>query len=63
VAEINVIKAEQVLEIPNYGFCCQSDGATVQMVDEKKISDVVTMMKKENVKPCLFTLRRFKTDF
>jgi hypothetical protein len=34
-----------------------------KMVDEKKISDVVTMMKKKNVKPCLFTLRRFKTDF
>jgi hypothetical protein len=30
VAKINVIKAEQVLEIPNYGFCCQSAAATVQ---------------------------------
>jgi hypothetical protein len=74
MAKVNVKTGEQVfnkmkdLRFPIMVFAV-NQLLLYKMVDKKKISDVVTMMKKENVKPCLFTYKllvdtkgAFKTD-
>uniref|UniRef100_A0ACD5VNK3 Uncharacterized protein n=1 Tax=Avena sativa TaxID=4498 RepID=A0ACD5VNK3_AVESA len=63
VAEVNVKKAEEVfnkmkdLGFPVTVFAVNQLLLLYKRVDKKKISDVLAMMEKENVKPSLFTYK------
>ncbi|KQK03956.1 pentatricopeptide repeat-containing protein At1g80270, mitochondrial [Brachypodium distachyon] len=63
VAEVNVKKAEEVfnkmkdLGFPVTVFAINQLLLLYKRVDKKKISDVLTMMEKEDVKPSLFTYK------
>ncbi|KAM0842124.1 hypothetical protein ACQ4PT_020062 [Festuca glaucescens] len=63
VAEVNVKKAEEVfnkmkdLGFPVTVFAINQLLLLYKRVDKKKISDVLAMMEKENVKPSLFTYK------
>ncbi|KAG1338314.1 pentatricopeptide repeat-containing protein, mitochondrial [Cocos nucifera] len=63
VSTSNVKKSEEVFnKIKDHGlpittFSCNQLLLLYKRVDRKKIADVLTMMEKENIKPCPFTYR------
>lgn len=63
VAQNNMMETERIfnkmkdLDLPLTTFTCNQLLLLYKKLDKKKIADVLLLMEKENVKPCIFTYR------